>query len=106
MLILIFGGENMPKLDSQGRLSLPPDLRREVCIRNHSLVALCYHFEKKSIYITDRIDTKGNCFVAIRKIDSKGRIGFPNECLKLLHAKKEDLLCVFLLEGKLYVRKA
>ena len=86
----------MPKLDKQGRLTIPTELRRDLNWILPKEIALCYNFQNNTITICDKIDIVDKCVVAFRKLDNKGRFFLPNEVLSLLGLDKDALFIIFL----------
>lgn len=97
----------MPRLDSQGRLTLPHELREELSWWTpHKVLALCYDFTENAITICDKHLVDDKCVVAYRKTDSKNRIFFPKDALDTIGATKNDLLIVYLRKGQIYIKKS
>jgi len=94
----------MPKLDGQGRLKIPSELRQEVQWTFPKEIALCYNFQNSTITICDKSDIVDKCVIAFRKLDQKGRFFLPKECLSLLGLNKDALFIVFLQNNEFCIK--
>ena len=96
----------MPKLDVQGRIIIPAEFRDELSWKLPKKVALCYDFHKDLIYIHEKENCTNEFVVCFRTIDSKGRISFPEECIRLLKASNDDFFVLFLQNNQILIKKA
>lgn len=94
----------MPKLDSQGRIIIPSELRQEIGWNCPKEVALCYNFQNNTITICDKADIVDKSVVAFRKLDAKGRFFLPNEFLTLLGIDKDALFIIFLQNNEFCIK--
>jgi len=94
----------MPKLDSQGRLTIPSELRQEVNWSFPKEIAICYNFQNDNITICDKLDIADKCVISFRKLDQKGRFFLPNEVLNLLGLDKSSLFIIFLQNNEFCIK--
>ena len=86
----------MPKLDSQGRLLIPLELREELGWTVPKEIAICYNFQDGNITIISKSDIADKNVISFRKLDPKGRFCVPNEVFNLLKLGKTALFIPFL----------
>lgn len=94
----------MPKLDKQGRITIPLELRQEIGLSSLDEIAICYDFSNDIITICNKQNIADNCVIAFRKLDKKGRFVLPNDVLNLLGISKNDLIIIFLQNDKLCIK--
>ncbi len=92
----------MPKLDGQGRLSIPIDFRYRYF--SNDKIALCY--ENNRILLLTAMFSDAEKVFAFRKLDDKGRFFLPREALNFLNASEHDLFLIYLQNDKVYLEKA
>lgn len=91
----------MPKLDKQGRLTIPIELRNETSIPYNNNIAICYECGK--IILLNCYQATDAKIIAFRKLDQKGRFFFPKEALSILDATKDSLFLVYLHHNKICI---
>lgn len=94
----------MPKMDSQGRLTIPVELRQELNLLSTKEIAFCYNFQNNSITICDKCDIVNKNVIEFRKLDQKGRFFLPNEVLTLLGLGKNALFVIFIHNNTLCIK--
>ena len=94
----------MPKLDNQGRLIIPYELRQKVNWTLPKEIALCYNFQNNIITICNKLDIVDKCVISFRKLDDKGRFFLPNEVLDLLGLSKDTFFIIFLKNNDLCIK--
>jgi len=94
----------MPKIDSQGRITIPSDLRQSIGLNLFDEIALCYDFSNGTITLCKKHDIADNCVISFRNLDSKGRFIFPKEYFDLLGITKDEPIVIFLQNNKLCIK--
>lgn len=94
----------MPRLDPQGRFVIPFEFRANLP-KGPTYLAFCYDFDKKAIYLHNGCNCDDEAVICKRKMDPKGRIAFPIDCINIINASSEDFFIVFLQNNKIYIRK-
>lgn len=95
----------MPKLDKQGRITIPFNLREELKWNLPQSIAICYDFSSKAIVICEKEKSSDRCIIDFRELDSKGRFSFPKEALILLNAKLDDQIVFYIRNSNIFVIK-
>ena len=96
----------MPKLDIQGRFIIPAEFLNELSWDNPQKVAFCYNFDKDLICLCKKEDSTNEFVIAYRTLSSKGRIAFPEECVRLLKASNDDFFILLLQNNQIFIKKA
>ena len=96
----------MPRLDGQKRIRIPSQLSDKLAWKLPKDVDLCYDEQKDLIHICDKDSSTDEVVISSRNIDSKGRIYFPWECIRLLKASVDDLFILFIQNGQVFIKKA
>ncbi len=90
----------MPKLDKQGRLTIPFDFRSSF----NGKIAFCYE-NNRILLLNSNLSDNEKVF-AFRIVDRKGRFSLPKEALSILDASEKDLFLIYIQNGKVYIEKS
>jgi len=93
----------MPKLDKQGRITIPSELRQKANLDSSELIAVCYDFQNKTITLCNEKNIDNKCVLSFRKLESKGRIALPEDVHNLLGINEDEIFIVYLQNGELFI---
>lgn len=93
----------MPKLDTQGRLTIPLELRSKLSIPYTDELVICYEDRRIFFLNSNSEDVKNEKVLTYRPIDKHGRIFLTNKALEALDATTNDVFIIYLQHDRIYV---